>query len=273
MQAILQNVAWLALPLAKAAVVVLMLRRRLHRAYPLFFSFLAYSGLTSVLLFAVGHLASYRTYFYSYWTTEAVGTLIALGVIYELFTNMFRLHRGLQDFGSILFRWAGVISVLMAFIVIAGTAGADPHRVINFVLAMERAVGVTECGLLLLILLMSTHLGITYKHLTFGIAFGLGLDAAVQLLLITQRSHAVFGDHALNVFRMVTYYFVLGVWAAYAAMPQAAATEPNMLLRPQRWNDALLHASNPVHEQTVLLGIEDLVDRALNKTNGIHKPN
>ena len=45
------------------------------------------------------------------------------------------------------------------------------------------------------------------------------------------------------------------------------------MLKPQRWSDALIHASNPVmQENTVLLGIEDIVERTLNKTNGSSNP-
>jgi len=55
---------------------------------------------------------------------------------------------------------------------------------------------------------------------------------------------------------------------SYILLPQPAEALPNLLLKPQRWSDALLHAANPVREHPVMLGIEDIVDRALTKTNG-----
>src|SRR5438270_340248 len=254
---------WFALPIMKGAVAFFLFRRKLHLRFPLFFTSVMYGAIASVLLYAVGHWASYKTYFYSYWTSQSLLAMLSLAVVYEIFMAMFRQHHGLRDFGSVLFRWAGVVSILMAITLVSTNPGYDPHRVVNFILGFERAMGIVQCGLLLLLILFAEPLGISWKHQLFGIVFGLGSYSCIRFILVAQWARSLFGATGFNLLDMVAYLFTLVIWLVYALMPQPAESLPNLLLRPQRWSDALIHAANPMPEQTVLLGIEDIVDRAL----------
>jgi hypothetical protein len=269
MAIIMQHVLWVAQPVLKLAIVFFMYRRKLHLHFPIFFSFILYGLAVNLLLYSVQR--SYVTYFYTYWATSALSVALSFGIIYESFTGMFRQHHGLRDFGSILFQWSGVVVMMMAFMMVVNAqASGAPRQIIQTIISLERSVGVMQCGLLLLLLLFSKHLGITWRHQLFGVVLGLGSYASVEMILFTQRSRFAFSDAAFNLLHMTAYDCALVTWLTYMLLPQPAQALPNLLLRPQRWSDALLHASNPVQENPVLLGIEDIVDRAL-KTNGRHK--
>jgi hypothetical protein len=256
------------LPFVKAGIAFVFFRRKLHLRFPLFFSYLIYGAVASGTLFVL-HGGSYKTYFNAYWVSAALYTVLGFAVVYEAFMTMFRQHHGLQDFGSVLFRWATVVGIFMAITMVAGNPGADAHRVISFILSAERAIAVVQCGLLFLLVLFATPLGITWRHQLFGIILGLGVYSSIYFILLTQRARALFGDPGFNLLNISAQYFALICWFVYARMPVPAIALPNLLLKPQRWSEALMHASNPESEQTVLLGIEDIVDRAL-KTNGKH---
>src|SRR5215471_7591639 len=251
---------WLVQPLLEAATVVVMLRRKLHLRYPIFLSYLAYSALVTALLFSLR--GNYKTYFYAYWSTNAVSVMLLLGVIYELFTTMFRQHHALRDFGTMLFRWAVVVVVMMAGLMLISSTGNGAKPLITAVLQMQRAVNVMQCGILLFLVLFSRHLGIPWKHQLFGIALGMGTAASVDAIVVSHWIRAAIGANGLNMLRMGTYCWSLTVWMIYMCMPVVAEAGPNLLLKPQRWNEALLDAANPANGP-VLLGIEDLVDRTL----------
>jgi hypothetical protein len=263
------NILWLVQPLLEIAILAVMFRRKLHVRFPLFFSYLAYDIVMAALTYSVS--GSYRAYFYAYWSTHAVSAMLLLGVIYELFTAMFRQHHALRDFGTMLFRWAVVmVSMFSALLVFSGI-GATKNSIVNSIMNLDRSVGVMQCGMLLFLVLFSPYLKISWKHQICGIALGFGLDATVRMLLLSQWIVGVFGTKYLNVLSMAAYDWTLLIWLAYACMKVPSESAPNMLLRPQRWNEALLDAAHPSHGP-VLMGIEDIVERTMTArvTKAVH---
>jgi hypothetical protein len=254
------NALWLVQPLLKIVILVTMFRRKLHVRYPLFFSYLAYGVAVTALLYAVH--GSYRAYFYAYWSTTAVSSMLILGVIYELFTSMFRQHHALRDFGSMLFRWAVVMVAMMAALLLFSGINPTKNSVINSIMNLDRSVGVMQSGMLLFLVLFSPYLKIPWRHQISGIALGFGVHSSIRMLLLSQWIHGVFGASNLNILSMAAYNWTLVIWLVYACMRVPEENAPNMLLRPQRWNEALLDASQPANGP-VLLGIENIVERAL----------
>ena len=256
----LTNVLWLVQPLVKVVILVVMFRRKLHVRYPLFFSYLAYSVVVTALLWAVH--GSYRAYFYAYWSTDAVSAMLILGVIYELFTAMFRQHHALRDFGTMLFRWAVVMAAMLAGLLLFSGIAPTKNSMVNSIVNLDRSVGVLQCGMLLFLVLFSPYLKISWRHQICGIALGFGLNAIVRMLLLSQWIVGVFGVKNFNLLSTASYDWTLLIWLAYAFMKVPSESAPNMLLRPQRWNEALMDAAHPSHGP-VLMGIEDIVERTM----------
>src|SRR5205085_1234931 len=136
------HLLWFCQPFLKAAIAGLLYWRRDHRRYPLFFSTLIYMAIVSALLMQAGHV-SYKTYFYAFWALKSVEVVLYFAVIYELFTVVFGHHHGLKDFGTTLFQWAGILSTIMAMVMIATSASAVNIKLIStVVLNLQRAVSV-----------------------------------------------------------------------------------------------------------------------------------
>ena len=60
---------------------------------------------------------------------------------------------------------------------------------------------------------------------------------------------------------------MLVLWLIYVLAKVPAEVLPNMLLRSQRWNDALLEEPAAEEQSTLLIGIETLVERAMNRVD------
>ena len=70
----------------------------------------------------------YTIFFYSYWATTAVSVVLGFKVIHEVFLDVFRPYHTLRDLGSVLFRWAGLVMLMVAGVVAASTQAGGGFR-------------------------------------------------------------------------------------------------------------------------------------------------
>ncbi|MDP9263555.1 MAG: hypothetical protein M3O85_04440, partial [Acidobacteriota bacterium] len=107
---------WVGGSALSLAVVVAMVRRKLHGEFPFFFSYAAFQVVSAPLLWTLYHRGVYADYFYAYWVTSALGIGLGLTVLYEIFQHAFRPYAALRGLGSMIFRWAALVLLLVAVI-------------------------------------------------------------------------------------------------------------------------------------------------------------
>ena len=234
---------------------------------PVFFCYSIFHAIYAATAYVVLHWFSYKLYYYLFWSVTPLLHILEFVMVYELFGALFRQREGLKDFGTMLFRWAMLVMLLMALVLTASASGLKAPQFMKIVLSMESSIQLIMVGLVLFLLAFAGHLGITYRHKVFGIILGWGVASAVDLLLYTEHGRIGLSDQAMNFLRMGSFDAVLVIWLCYAVMPEPVEVLPNMLLRSQRWNEALLDNPQVEGEPTLLLGIENLVDRALTANN------
>jgi hypothetical protein len=256
-----QYALWLLQPALQASIAWAMYRRKIHQRFPIFFTYTLFHVLDVVLLYSALH-RSYATYFYTYWWTQPAIVALHFAIIYECFLSMFKNKVGLKDFGSVLFRWSAVMMVLMG-LVVAFSDNGQKYPLMAFIFSIERAAQVMLVGLFLFVLFFTKHLGIDRHNKIYGLTLGLGLFAAVDLLLYTEVARSLLSYRMFNTLHVLTYDIAAVIWLAYMLSPEPADILPNMLLRSQRWNEQLLEQPD-TEEATLLLGIESIVDRAMN---------
>src|SRR5437879_3615527 len=184
----LQDALWLLFPALQAGLMFLMWRGGWHRQMPMFFSYNIFGAIRGPIFFFVLHWIRTDAYFYIFWSTQPLQELLVFANIYELFGGMFRHREGLKDFGSMLFRWAIVVMLLMGAVLAASSAGMTGNQFMRAVLSLERSIHLIMLGLLLFLLAFSKHLGISWRHRTFGIVIGWGLTSLVELTLYIGRT-------------------------------------------------------------------------------------
>src|SRR5580700_9473101 len=77
-----QTALWVSHPALQVAVVAIMFRRKLHRTFPVFFSYLAAQIAIFCILFPIQKLGSYSAYFYGYWICAGISLALGFKVIY-----------------------------------------------------------------------------------------------------------------------------------------------------------------------------------------------
>jgi len=250
----------------------MMLRRKLQKEFPLFFAFVIFQ----VADFAIGftaHSISRLDYFYAYWTLAALGTAISFGVLYEVFTGVFRPYAGLREFGNVLFRWAALVLALAAVLLAANSRPVPGStRVFATIMNLMRSLELMQCGLVLLMLLCSSYLGITLRHRIFGIALGFGIIAAVDLIVVAVLSNVgLQAKTFVQISKMVTYNLSALLWMGYVYAGEVERRPEKQLIHAERWNFALATAMHPGNDSASLPRIEDTVERVWKQANGHSK--
>ncbi len=259
---------WVAPALVFAFLTVVMLRRGLRKKYPFFFTYAVYQVLGFGIQFYTYHRSQLQ-YFYAYWTLAALSIALGLAVIYEVFTDVFRPFSELRDLGAVLFRWAALVLVLAAVLIMATSETAHLYRVFATVVTLERSIRVMQCGLVLLMLLCSSYLGLSARSRIFGISVGFGLIAATDLISLTVL--AEFGKAVLNYVNLTKMAVYLGaslLWTAYMALPEPGRAGEMRFATPERWELGLVAATHGPDASPALPQIVDTVERVWRKTNG-----
>ena len=260
---------WIAPVPVFAWMTLVMVRRKMQRVYPIFAAFAA----LQVAIFAADFYFYHRSqilYFYSYYTTAAVGVLLSFGVLYEVFGDVFRPFADLRGLGRVLFRWAGAVLTLAAILLaLNGPSMAGSTPLFTTILNLMRSVEVMQCGLVLLMLLCSTYLGITLRHRVFGIALGFGILAAVDLMVVAVL--ATYGQQAtrfVQIAKMLAYNLSAVLWLGYVYAGKVERKPTKQFALAESWNYALATAVHPDNDAPALPFIEHAVERVWKQTNG-----
>jgi hypothetical protein len=268
----LQLALWVAHPVLQLAVAAIMFRRKQHKVFPVFFFYIISQVLMFAIVFPLSKWADYPTYFYAYWTCAAISLAIGFKVIHEIFLDVFQPFHTLKDLGSVLFKWAALVMVLVAFVVAAGSTSTDQGPIVQAVSMVERCVRVIQCGLILFLLLFSGYLGVSWKQPSFGIALGFGGFAAVELAMATLRAGGRVSLVHLNLAIMVAYNCAIVVWFGYSFSKAPAREKLAQLLTPGRWDRSLHDARRPATGDSLIPMFEGMVERAFSRTQGTEEP-
>jgi hypothetical protein len=216
---------WIAPHALQIIVVIVMIRRGLVREFPVFFAYTAFQIVEEGTLFILDHSAAVSAY--QYWCAHWVGLTIDVGlrfaVIYEIASNVFQNYPGLKQLSRILFRGAAVVLLLTAIVVAVLAPEDGTLPIISRVHILDLCVSVMQAGLLLILVTFSSYFGLSWRSLTYGIAFGLGIFASVDLATESIRVWAgPVGGYAFDFVTMATYHCCVAIWLVYLLAPEMA---------------------------------------------------
>jgi hypothetical protein len=194
-----------------AWVAVLVVRRKLHREFPLFFAYLALSVVVPLVRLSVS--GDYLTFFKVVWATEALYAMFALLALYEVFHEVFRPF-------YMVWRWFPLVFpaavTLIAFVSIRSAIlhpALQAPRILQIVFGSAKAVNYLEAVLFGLFFGLVLLLGVRWKSYPFGIVEGFGLSALGALIAYGLRSE--FGtkyDTFAKYAPPVAYFVGVLVW-------------------------------------------------------------
>src|SRR5271154_6283524 len=262
---ILVNALWIAHPVLETAIAIVMLRRGQHRQFKFFFAYVVAQILTFAVIFPT-YVYNDSAYFYLSWFTTAISVALGFKVIHEAFLDVFRPFHTLRDLGTVLFKWAGLVMLLVAGVVSVSTRSSDAAPWVQAIMTAQRCVRMVQVGMVLFLLFFARYLGVSRRQHSFGIALGFGTFAVVELTLIASWAGDHLSNLAVNLINMGAYNAALFIWLGYTLAKSPARDAASTLLRPQRWEQSLSDIQHPVPADSLIPMFEGMVDRALSRT-------
>ena len=109
--------------------------------------------LTQVGIFAITYSGvcahgNNKWYFGLFWLVEAINAVLGFKIIHEIFLDVFRPYHSLKDLGTPVFKWAGLVMLLVS-VVVAASNSFDQDPVVHAVLTLQRSVRLVQFGLIL----------------------------------------------------------------------------------------------------------------------------
>src|SRR5580658_4395523 len=262
---ILYYALWVAHPVLQTVIAIAMFRRGQHREFKFFFAYIVTQIMTFAVVFPT-YRYNYSAAFYVSWTSTAISVALGFAVIHEAFLDVFRPFHTLRDLGTVLFKWAGLVMLLVAGVVSVSTSSSQTAAWVQAIMTAQRCVRIIQVGMVLFLLFFARYLGVSRRQHSFGIALGFGAFAVVELTLIASWA----GDHlsglGVNLLNMGAYNAALFIWLGYTLAKSPARDAASTLLRPQRWEQSLSDIQHPLPADSLIPMFEGMVDRALSRT-------
>jgi hypothetical protein len=218
----------------------IVIGKKSWREVPGFSAYVLFATAASLVKYAVREHG--MVYFYTYWICEAIAIVLGLVVVREIFMKIFTPHMALRKLATLIFRTAVILLVAFGCIAVyLQTPGAQ--GISNSVLIGEEATRIIEVGLIMFLFLSSSAFGLHWRQNVFGIALGLGIFTAVELVMLAVRLHV--GPGALRGFsiaRLLAFDLSLFVWAGYLVVPERVPSSAEIPKQAQleQWNQAVM---------------------------------
>jgi hypothetical protein len=256
---------WIAHPVLQTGIAIIMLRHKMYGKFKFFFGYI----LTQLVTFAVVFPASWHSYsamFSLYWICDALSVAFGFAVIHEVFVDVFRAFHTLRDLGTVLFKWAGLVMLLVAAVVSVSTNSSEMAPWMQAIITSQRCVRIIQVGMVLFLLFFAHYVGVSRRQQSFGIALGFGSFAVIELVLICSWVGNHLGGRWMSLINMTAYNGSLVVWFGYLAVTRPARDASLSLLQPQRWEQSLTDIQHPLPADSLIPMFEGMVDRALSRT-------
>jgi len=238
----ISHTVWIVGIALQLLLVLALVGRKAWNKYPIFFVYAAFNLFEAGATFALFRLKMLMAYFFVYWACEAVAIVLGLAVVREIFTNLFSPHPALRKLATMIFR-CGVLVLVIAAICVIYAQSADARGVAKAILLAEEAARLVEVGLIMFLFLCSSAFGLHWRQNVFGIALGLGMFAAVELLTVTVIPHVGRPtQQAFNLVRGISFAASLLIWLGYLLVPERVASSGEVPKRAQleQWNQAVM---------------------------------
>src|SRR5450755_2561867 len=191
---------WISQPVLQAGIAALMVWRGQYRKFPFFFGYILTQLCSfSVLFPAYLHNSQGALAFYVSWGSTAISVAFGFGVIHEVFIDVFRAFHTLRDLGTVLFKWAGLVMLLVAGVVSISSNSTEMLPWMKAVITTQRCLRIIQCGMVLFLLFFARYLGVSRRQHSFGIALGFGGFAMVELAAIASWAGDHMGTMAVNL--------------------------------------------------------------------------
>ena len=259
---------WCAHPVLQSIAAGVLWHRKLHKQFPVFFSYVLLQIAIFAVTFPLWRSGNYEWFFWAYWTGATANAILGFKVIHEIFLDVFRQYHSLKDLGTIVFRWAGTV-MLMVSAVVAFSNSPKYGPIVHAITTLQRSVRFVQFGLVIFLLLFSRYLGVSRRQYSFGIALGFGVFASVELVALAFNSGGLLHAETVSLINMTSFNVTVLIWLAYALACKSAQEVQTHSFQTERWEESLADLQHPAAADSLIPMFEGMVERALSRSSNV----
>jgi hypothetical protein len=201
-----------------------MVRGGGYKAFPCFFTYTLFSVAATVARLITWTWAP-NSYFYVYWSSDALYELLSIIAHLEVFRATFR-NLGQRQWFHRLFFGVMILSIVLTTSRMRYAPTALESPLLGWIVSAELAVNLLQVLLFVLLVSLILFFGLRWRQYPFGISAGFGIYATVDLLATTKFSD--FGTKYRSLWEwseIVTYTIAALIWLWYFRTPQTSDPE------------------------------------------------
>src|SRR5258707_1614289 len=152
-------------------LTALLIHGELHKKYPLFFGYVIFSILATIVILSVS--GNYQTVFKIFWGTEALYVPLSLLALYEAFHDVFILDYEAWPWFWMVFPGAvlGLLVIFVGYALLHPPAGVP--RIVAIILSSETVVNCVVGGVFTMFLILAwLLLGESWPTYPYGVVLG-----------------------------------------------------------------------------------------------------
>lgn len=215
---------WIVPHLLLGTILIACLRRAFHRLLPVFFTFAAFEVFQFLVLFTVARFltpASIKAYMWLLTVGTIIDSLLKLGVVYELANKLTSSRPVLSGISRTVFKWALAALLLTAAISAGSLHKVSRENVVNGFQTLDFASNLILAGMLVVLLMFSRALRISWRSWPTGVALGFGVSACFNLASAALRSGLGRSAFiAVDVTQMGAFHVSAIIWLIYVLLPE-----------------------------------------------------
>jgi hypothetical protein len=231
---------WYAQAAIQIFLVVVVLARKMWTRFPSFSAYVLFNLAATLIKHTIQQ--SGALYFYTYWICEALAIVLGLAVVREIFMSLFAPHPALRKLATVIFRSAICLLIAMGCMVVYLQTPIT-QGLAKAVLTGEEGTRIVEVGLIMFLFLSSSAFGLHWRQNVFGIALGLGIFNASELMVLAIQLHNSSREtfQIIAIARVLAFSVSLLVWLAYLLAPERVTSSAEVPKRAQleQWNQAI----------------------------------
>jgi hypothetical protein len=224
---LLWHYLWLGPHILQAILAVLLWRRGLHKAFPVFFTYVVFEATEEFALYAMDVLPSVsgKTFWLAYWVGLVVETILMVAVIGELFSHLLRPRQFIAKWGGRAISGVGAMLMLLATLAAAFTPVVSRQlTLISGAGIFKQSSYIVESGLVVFLFSFAAYHKLTWDRRGLGIALGFGIVWCEHLAALALIASGTWLDRRLEFLNMATYHLCVLIWFYYLLVPQESAT-------------------------------------------------
>lgn len=222
---------WAASFLGQVALFLILFLRRRWRQFPVFTSYIVFQYTSNILLYEIYQYGKFLLYKRAYWTFDVIDFLFQLGLTFEIARVVLKPTGTWVRDAKWTFITLGCISLSLATLLACLVKPPTPDLLIQWDIRGQFFTSMLICELFLMVMIVSSQLGLVWRNHVMGLGQGLSIWALVGLLVDAVHCLAPLHYYVkLEYVRISFYLAALGYWIItfWREEPQRRELTPEM---------------------------------------------